>query len=336
MYFVRERPRVVVASVQGRGTLPPKDALRLEAVADVTYLASDRQLSRETALSAFARAEIVAFTPKVAPPIDDDLLTALPGLRGMAVYATGYDFIDVDLLDRHGVVLTYLPRYSTVSVAEHTIGLLLTLSRRIHLAHDRSRGRVPPNISLRGFELAGRTLGVVGLGHIGSRVARLAQGFGMRVVATDIRSHLCPPPHVTVTDLGELLTRAHAVTLHCPAARHGRPIVAAPQLRLMREGSVLVNTGRPALVDNTAVLAAIRAGRLRGYAVDDVICDPEEHADLLIQGRVVQTGHSAWWSDEVLERGGAMWAESIRRMALGSPVDVVRPANPVTIGEVAV
>lgn len=328
MYFsnmpITGRPRVVVASVQGRATLPDEGALRIESVADVTYVPCPEGLTRQAAASVFAGAEVVAFTPKVAPPVDEPLLAALPGLRGIALYATGYDFLDLELLHRYGVVLSHLPEYSTVSVAEHALGLLLTLSRRIHLANDRSRALVPQGTSLRGFELAGRILGVIGLGRIGSRFTQLGRALGMQVLAADPREGRAVPEGVTVVTHDELLERADAVVVLCSATYGSGPVVGPLELATMRRGSVLVNASRASLVDTDAVAAALRCGWLRGYAVDDAVFDRKAHGDLLAEGRAVQTGHSAWWSDEVLVRGGALWAESIRRLAIDRPVNVVR------------
>lgn len=234
-------PKVVAVSRQGRATIAAFDADRLERVADVTYISQDRPLTRSAAAGLFAEADIVALTPKVAPSVDEKLLRALPRLRGIALYATGYDFLDVGLLDRYGVVLTHLPDYSTTSVAEHALGLLLTLSRRIHLANDRSRGVVDPETSLRGFELAGRTLGVVGLGRIGARFAHLGQALGMRLVGTDPRARLLPVAGVTSLPFKELLQRADAVCVLCSAPYGGTAIIGPTELAAMRPGSVLVN-----------------------------------------------------------------------------------------------
>lgn len=318
-----KRTRVVVASVQGRATLAASSAAELEAIADVRYVATRHALSGAEAATVFAGAEVVAFTPKVAPRMDEALLAVLPRLSGVAVYATGYDFLDVELLDRYGITLTYLPDYSTTSVAEHTLGMLLALSRRIHLGNDRSRGLVPAETSLRGFELAGRTLGIVGFGRIGRAFGRLATALDMRILAVDPRGGRVGTEGVRLVPFGDVLREADAVAVMCPAGRDREPVLGPAEIAQLRTGAVLVNASRARLVDTDAVAAAIRAGRVRGYAVDDVVFDWRQHADLLTEGRVVQTGHSAWWSDEVLERGGAMWGEHIRRLVLGSPIDVV-------------
>jgi phosphoglycerate dehydrogenase-like enzyme len=315
------RPQLVVVSVQGEKTLPPDQTARLTELADVTFLARQAPMSHAEALFAFRHADVVAVTPKVAPDLDEALLRDLPHLRGIALYATGYDFLDVPLLERHGVRLSVLPDYSTEAVAEHAIGSLLAVAGRIHLANDRSRGLVGPTTSLRGFELRGRTLGIIGCGRIGSRVAELAHAFGMRTIAHDIDPK--PVAGVTYVEREELLSASDAVTLHCPMVFGDPPMIDAAALATMRPGSVLINSSRAALVDDVAVAASIRAGHLRSYAVDDHLWTDPDVDDLLREGRVLQTGHSAWWADEVLARGARMWGEHIAALVVGQPRDVV-------------
>jgi lactate dehydrogenase-like 2-hydroxyacid dehydrogenase len=349
----RRRVRVVVVSVQGQTSIPAPARRSIEAVADVTYVARPDRLSPGDARRVLRDADIVAVTPKVAPRFDRDLLRSLPRLRGLALYATGYDLLDLDLLSRHGVRVCSLPHYSTEAVAQHALALLLALACRVHLANDRSRGLVPDTVSLRGFELAGRSLGVIGFGRIGRRVAALAAGaFQMPVLAYDRRWHTVAPaspapgstPATTVTssshgspitvarvDLHGLLDACDTLVLCCSRDPGAPPVLGPAELRHIRHGAVLVNVGRPELVDHQALVPLLRSGKLRGYAVDDVVFGPgdgEVHTDLLREGRVLQTGHSAWWRDEVLERGGRMWAEVIRRLALDDPVDVVGFAVP--------
>jgi phosphoglycerate dehydrogenase-like enzyme len=323
------RPRLVVASVQGVKSLPPERVPELQARADVTFEARDHRLTPDEAVETFADADLIAVTPKVSPDLTDDLLSRLPRLRGVALHATGYDFVDLTALQRHGVVLSTLPEYSTRSVAEATMALLLSVSSRAHLGNDRSRGVVPRTTSLRGFELAGRTLGILGCGRIGSTVAGLAQGFGMTTIAYDIDPK--PVPGVLHVARDELFARSDVLTLHCPLAFGAPPLVGEAELRRMPAGAVVVNSSRSALIDRDALVAAIRDGHLRGYAVDDdVFRDDDEVADLLREGRILQTGHSAWWTDEVLVRGAHMWADAIEALIADRPIDVIDPRTDAT------
>jgi phosphoglycerate dehydrogenase-like enzyme len=308
--------RITLLSRQGAASLPPgvlrelADRGRLEAHA----LSGAPRPAQ--ALRLLAGADVLAATNACLPVLDGRTLARLPALRDVVLYATGSDHVDLPALGRAGVRLTLLPDYATVAVAEHTLALLLALATRLHLAHDRSRGTAPAGVSLRGTELAGRTLGVVGLGRIGGHVARLGAGIGMHVVGSDPRTAVPGAgsgggPLVERTSLEDLLRRSDAVCV-CAARTFGAPALLGPrELAVMRPGAWLVNASRAALVDTPAAVAALRSGSLRGYAVDDTVLDPLVDGDLLAEGRVLQTGHSAWWRDEVLERGARMWGRAI-------------------------
>ena len=318
--------RVGVLSRQGQDSLAPDDADRLAAVADVRYHALPEAPPHAEAVRLLRDVEILGATNKCLPRLDPRLLDELPRLRGVVLYATGYDHIDLGLLAERGVGLSVLPEYATNAVAEHAIGMLFSLATRSHLGHDRSRGLVAPETSLRGVELAGRTMGVVGVGRIGSRVAQLGRALGMRVFGHDIDPGAVVEASragIEMTSLDAVLVGSDVVMV-CASHRFGAPpLVGAAQLHRMCRGALLVNVARAALVDTEAAAAAVRAGALRGYAVDDDVLDRERDRDLLREGRVLQTGHSAWWRDEVLERGRRMWAEHLLAAVRGEPLDVV-------------
>jgi phosphoglycerate dehydrogenase-like enzyme len=230
------------------------------------------------------------------------------------------DFVDVEALEERGIALANLPDYSTASVAEHTFGLLLALSRRLHLSRDRVLGRVSAATSVRGFELAGKTIGIVGLGRIGGRVARLAEAFGMRVLAADprlngagLRSHR----------LQDLFATSDVISLHVPRRYGQGPLVGAAELGGMKPGALLLNVSRAALVDETAVVAALADGRLAGYALDDRLTSRQEAEGLIAEGRIIESGHTAWYSDEALARGLEDWVENIVALVEGRPRNLV-------------
>jgi phosphoglycerate dehydrogenase-like enzyme len=323
---VTNKPNLVVISRRGRDSLPTDCWAELNRLADVREIRSDGPLSRIEAATVLADAELLGVTNLCLPPIDAELLDRLTRLRGIVLYATGYDHLDVPLLHSRGIELSVLPRYATTAVAEHAIAMLMALATRLHLANDRSRGECAPDVSLRGIELSGRTLGVIGVGRIGRRVARLARSLGMRVVATDIDPLAVLRARASGIRTGELawvLARSDAVAV-CASHRFGAgPLLGASDLVLMRKDALLVNVARAGLVDTDAAITAVRAGRLRGYAVDDTVVDPARDGDLLAEGRVLQTGHSAWWRDEVIERGARMWGERLIAAARGRPRDLV-------------
>lgn len=318
--------RVVVLSRAGVGSLPAEHLARIEALAEIEFVVRCEAPAADEAVRLLAEATVLATTNVTLPRLDDALLARLPRLRSVVLYATGYEHVDLDALARHGVQLSVLPAYATVAVAEHALALLLTLATRTHLANDKARGMVSADTSLRGVELGGRTLGVVGVGRVGRHLAQIATGLGMRVIGsdTDPAARRTAEEHgIQTTGTDDVLERASAVAV-CASTDPSHPLILdARRVELLRQGAFLVNVGRPALVDTEAVVDAVRGHRLRGYAVDDVVLDQEAHADLLAEGRVLQTSHSAWWRDEVLRRGADHFGSALLAAVRGRPVDVV-------------
>jgi phosphoglycerate dehydrogenase-like enzyme len=315
------RPRVTLVTAAGAATFTRAQRASLEETAESVF--HERRLPLEAAeLAGLAEgSSVLAVTPRSVPALGRETIARLPlSLRGIAVFATGVDFIEVAALEERGIALANLPDYSAASVAEHTLGLLLTLSRRLHLSRDRVLGRVPAATSVRGFELAGKTIGIVGLGRIGGRVARLAEAFGMRVLAADprlggtgLRSH----------GLQGLFAASDVVSLHLPRRYGQRPIVGWAELSLMKPEALLLNVSRAALVDEAAVVAALAGGRLAGYALDDRLSARHEAEGLIAEGRIIESGHTAWYSDEALARGLENWVENIIALVEGRPRNLV-------------
>lgn len=315
-------PRATLITAAGGATFTPAQRARLEETAESVFHARTLPLDGAELAYLAKGASVLAVTPRSVPTLGRETIARLPSsLRGVAVFATGVDFIDLEALEERGIGLAHLPDYSAVSVAEHTIGLLLTLSRRIHLSRDRVLGRVPAATSVRGFELAGKTIGIVGVGRIGGRVARLAEGLGMRVLAADPRLGRGGvfPTH----GLQELLAASDVVSLHLPRRYGQGPLLRAGELQAVKPGALLLNVSRAALVDETAVVAALASGRLAGYALDDRLTAREEAEGLIAEGRIVESGHTAWYSDEALARGLEEWVENVVALVRGRPRNLV-------------
>lgn len=259
-------------------------------------------------------ATVLATTPAAAPALDDALLGRLPRLRSLVVHSGDAERLALGASARRRLAVTTLPDHSSGAVAEHALGLLLSLATRSHLANDRSRGRVDASTSLQGIELCGSTLGVLGVGRVGLHLARIATGIGMRVVGADpdaTARRTAEHVGIEMTSTDEVLHRARALAVCASAAPQTPPLLDLAALGALQPGALLVNVGRPDLVDTDAVVAALRLRHLRGYAVDGTPFDRLEHADLMAEGRIVQTGHSAGWRDEVLARGAEHLARAI-------------------------
>lgn len=308
------RDKVVVLSRAGEQSLRAGHTKQIRDRADLEFVVHREAPSAHEAARLLRGATVLATTNVTLPTFDDELLSQPPLLRSVVLYATGYEHVDQELLARHGVTLTTLPTYATEAVAEQALALMLCLATRAHLANDKARGRVGPDTSLRGVELGGRTLGIIGVGHVGTHLARIAGGLGMRVLGSDtdmLAAKAAAELGVEMTSTDDVLARAHVVAVCASTNPHHATILDARRVGALDAGAFLVNVGRPELVDTQAVVAALRAGRLRGYGVDDVVLDPVAHGDLISEGRVLQTSHSAWWRDEVLQRGAEHFGQAV-------------------------
>ncbi len=226
--------------------------------------------------------------------VDDELLDALPNLRAVGNAGVGFDTVDVPALDRRGIALCIPRGQNADAVADHAIALLLALRHQV-VAGDRyirdgrwgRRGSEEPQ----GLDIAGTTLGIVGLGNIGRAVARRAGVFGMRVAGWN----RTPRPEIGIEELplDELLQRSDHVTLHCALTDTTRSLLGERELALLRPTAVLINTARGAIVDNEAMIAALQADRLWGAGLDVFPDEPKVDQRLLEHPRVVLTPHIA-------------------------------------------
>jgi glyoxylate reductase len=278
-------PRVVVTR---RLPEPALAALR-ESGADVWVSPEDRALSADELHAAVRGAD--AIVTMLHDRVDDALLDAAgEQLRVVANVAVGYDNVDVEAAERHGVTITNTPGVLTDATADLAIALLLAVTRRLGEGERRIRSGEPWAWSIDfmlGRGLRGKTLGIVGYGEIGRATAQRARAFGLEVVYTK-RS---PGPDPGRVELDELLERSHFVSLHCPLTPETRHLIDAAALARMRDEAYLVNTARGPIVDEPALAAALRDGVIAGAALDVFEREPEVHPDLLALDNAVLVPH---------------------------------------------
>jgi lactate dehydrogenase-like 2-hydroxyacid dehydrogenase len=252
--------------------------------------------------------------------VDDAFLEAAgPQLRVVANYGVGVDNIDLDAARGHGVVVTNTPGVLTAATAELAIALLLALVRRVGEGDRFVRAREPWRFSLEfmlGSGLAGKTMLVVGAGRIGRETARLAEAFGMRVVLAGRDDPLLL-----------LLADADVVSIHCPSTPETRHLIDASALAAMKPSSVLVNTARGPIVDEAALVAALRGGTIAGAALDVYEREPEVHEGLLGLDNVVLTPHLGSATREARVAMGMLCVEGLRAVLLEDRI----PANAVVV-----
>ena len=295
----------------------------------------DRQFFE--AADASARHELTFLTPRLTPETSP-LAAGFPGVcafvsdvidrtvvdrivdggtRLLAMRCAGFNNVDLAAASERGLTVVRVPAYSPYAVAEHAVAMMLALNRQIHRAYARVREGNFALEGLLGFDMHGRTVGIIGTGQIGAVVARILNGFGCRLLAYDVRENdTCRQLGVEYCGLDDIYRQADIMTLHSPLTRDTFHMIDERALGLMKPGVMLINTSRGAVVDTPAVLRALKSGRV-GYLGLDVY---EEEADLFFEDRsnllladdilarlltfpnVIITGHQAFFTREALAR----------------------------------
>jgi D-3-phosphoglycerate dehydrogenase len=306
------------------------DVLVVEGVEGPALDALESEFAVERAArpqSATRLDDVRALVVRNATRVDGALLAALPSLQVVGRAGAGLDNVDVAAARAAGVTVTYAPAENTAATAEHTLALALAVAHRVceldRVVRDGAWAR------RFGTELAGGTWGVVGLGRIGRAVAALARGIGMRTVAFDpaVPDVDARAADVEPVALETVARTAKVISLHVPLVPATRRLVSAELLRSMRPDAILVNTARGGLVDEEALLAALREGRIAGAALD--VRDPEPPATpdpLAALDEVVLTPHVAGLSREAQERVTEAVARDVRAVLAGQPPRWPAPA----------
>ena len=320
-----------------------KEYVDRSALREMNPLLLDERLDATTASKA-ADAEIVSVF--IYSDCGKAVLDKLPALRMIATRSTGYDHIDLQECASRGIVVSNVPYYGENTVAEHAFGLILSLSRKIYKAYVRTT-RLDFSIEgLMGYDLKGRTIGVVGAGRIGLHVVRIAKGFGMDVLVYDVHQEpmLAEVLGFTYVSMDELLRRSDVITLHVPLVKATYHLINKRNIKHVKRGAILINTSRGAIVETEALIDALDNGTLSGAGLD--VFEGEESIkeetarpmgrlskekmtevlmgyDLLHRDNVVITPHIAFYSQEALDRIMHTTVENIRAFVAGSPINTV-------------
>ena len=271
-------------------------------------------LHAETAALARAHDAVCVF---VNDKLDARVLEALAplGVRLVALRCSGFNNVDLGTAARLGITVVRVPAYSPHAVAEHTVALMLALNRKLHRAYNRVREGNFALEGLLGFDMHGRTAGVVGTGKIGAIVARILQGFGCQVLAFDpCPNEECRSAGVRYVSLDELLRASEIVTLHCPLTRENHHLIDAAALEKIKTNAMLINTSRGGLLDTRAVIAALKSRKLGHVGLDvyeeegemffedlsGTILRDDVFTRLLTFPNVIITGHQAFFTAEAI------------------------------------
>ncbi len=311
---------------------------------DVTYHNLTADLALERIKGAFALSTFIQ------SKIDKKVIDDMPNLKLISTRSTGFDHIDIEYARSKGIMVSNVPTYGENTVAEHAFALILSLARNLKKAHAKASEGDFSIKDLMGFDLKGKTIGVVGTGHIGLRTIKMAVGFGMNVLAFDpMQNHFLEEVlNFKYTDLATLLKESDVITLHAPLNKKTHHLINKDNIGSIKKGAILINTARGGLVDTAALIKALDEGILSGAGLDvledeDVILEekqlllrkkkelhtPEKLQStlracfLLQRENVIFTPHIGFYSKEALQRILDTTVYNITRFSEGNPANVV-------------
>jgi D-lactate dehydrogenase len=280
--------------------------------------------------------------------LHENMLSQFTNVKMIATRSTGFDHIDLDFCKKHGIMVCNVPTYGENTVAEHTFALILDLSRKIFQSIEQTKRADFSLDGLRGFDLKDKTIGIVGMGHIGQHVARIANGFEMKVLGFDMRQDkkLAKKIGFTYVTFEDLLKNSDIITLHVPYNDHTHHLINLGNIAMIKKGAYLINTARGGVVETEALVEALRSGILAGAGLDvleeegfikeeshllskeflkthNIATILEDHI-LLEQKNVIITPHNAFNAKEALERILETTIENIKGFLKNKPVNTVK------------
>ncbi len=282
--------------------------------------------TKEELISRIGDADIIICNKS---PMTAEVLSRAPKVKYIGLFATGFNNIDLEYTNAHGITVCNVPGYSTDAVAQHTFALILALLNRAHeynatvLEGDWIKSRTFSYFPLPLLELSGKTVGIVGYGSIGKRVAAIAKAFNMEVLVFN-RSKIADDS-VRQVDFGTLLEKSDIVTLHCPLNRDSENLMNGTAFRKMKKGAYFINTARGPLVDEYALRTALECEHLGGAGLDVLRVEPmNEDCPLLGVKNCLITPHIAWAGVETRRRLIGIVEENLKAFLRGEPQNVVK------------
>jgi len=288
------------------------DAIKLlKEIAEIKRSKSEYPLKKDELIEEIKGCHALILGPE---KITAEIMDQSENLIIIARYGVGYDNIDIEAATKRGIIVTYTPHANSTSVAEHTFALILSLLRKIVEANLSIKSGEWIGIKFVGVELEGKTIGIIGAGAIGKKVAHIAKGFNMNILLYDIikDENLEKNLNAKYVDLKELLMNSDIVSIHVPLNSKTYHMIGEKELRLMKENAILVNTARGPIIDEKALIKALKEGWIAGAALDVFEVEPPDKDNpLLKMDNVICTPHSASYTIDALRRMDMMVTEDI-------------------------
>jgi len=313
----------VYITAKSFGKVIPDGLKILEAMAEIKRSPYDRPMTEEELTQGLKEIDAVVLG---MDKCSRKVIESLERVRVIGRHGVGLDNVDLDAATERGIIVTYTPHVNADSVADHTWALILALVRKIIPANASTKAGRWEGAKFVGVELSGKTLGILGLGAVGQRVAKRAMGFDMTVLYYDKRRNKAIEREMGITyvDLERLLKDSDIITIHAALTSETKRMIGTRELRMMKKTALLINTARGEIIDEKILVQALREGWIAGAALD--VFEREPPKQLLNTGNVVLTPHIASYTIEALHRMDTMVAEDIVKVLVGKKPEHV--ANP--------
>jgi D-lactate dehydrogenase len=296
---------------------------------DLTFI--EAPLNRHTATLAVGENAVCVFVNDEVDRATLEVLASL-GVRSIAMRCAGYNNVDLDVAQVLGIKLVRVPAYSPHAVAEHAVGMILSLNRKLHRAYNRVREGNFSLEGLLGFDLNGRTIGIIGTGRIGAVLAKIMTGFGCKILAYDTyRNPQCESMGVEYVELPQLFSQSDIISLHCPLMPATHHLINDRTIATMKPGVMLINTSRGGLIDTNAIITALKSGQIGAVGLDvyeeestlffedrsDLILQDDTFGRLLTFPNVLITGHQAFFTEDAMRSIAEITLSNITQIELG-------------------
>ncbi len=279
---------------------------------------SDKEL-----ISRLADAEIAIVGWSTVPP---EVINELTHLKMISIWATGYDSVDTEAARNRGIRVTNVPGYASEAVAEHVFALLLSFTRKIPAADRYVKMEKFDWKEFRGFELAGKTIGIIGMGSIGIRVAEIAGCFGLNVVSFTAHPNKekAGKFEIRFLPLDDVLSQSDFLTIHVPLTAETEKMISYRELGKMKKNAIIINTSRGKVIDEAALIEALKSGKITGACLDVLSKEPPEKDNPLLNfDNVILTPHIAFHTIEALRRCTDICIDNVEAFIKGAPQNVV-------------
>lgn len=280
-------------------------------------------LTPEEAVELAADCEILAAGPSGIARIGRELIDRLPKLKFIALLTVGFDWIDIDYAKSRGIVISSIKGANSESVAEHAWGMILDLAKRISEFDRDARSKGSFRFQeYKGKEVYGKTIGIIGLGDIGKKIARIARGFDMEILGINRSGR--PVDNVKLVGLDELLVKSDVIAICTPLTEETKNMVTEKEIGKMKPGVIIVNTSREEMVDKLAIIEAVKRGKVFGYGVETPVMTPVAKNDPYYDNpRILVTPHNAFNTEDADLKSYRLISENIAAWISGSAQNVV-------------